>query len=86
MKITLTNNFHNSSCNVFPKGELEKLFNRQAYRISYATFKRIENKLCGCKECCCGTTRGDKNFRLVKFDYNFRGHGDQSEYYIEVLK
>jgi hypothetical protein len=86
MKITLTNNFHNSSSVVHLINEPEQFFNRKAYKISVTTFKRIISDLCGISGCTCGDTRGDENYRLIKWDYNFRGHGDAIEYFIEVLK
>ncbi len=87
MKITLTNHSSKQSVNVYPRGETVQFFNRRAYRISYSTFKRIVKRLCPKPtDSFFGINDKNDNYRLIKWDYNYRGHNDASEYYIEVLK
>jgi hypothetical protein len=87
MKLILTNASSKQSCAVYPRGETVQFFQRRAYKISESTFKRIIKKLCPKPtDDLFSPTYKDENYRLIKWDYNFRGHGDQSEYYVEVLK
>lgn len=84
-KITLRNTFHNTTRTVAVRQAKTMIYNKPMYPISASTFRRIVNELCGSKDCTCGTTFGDTSFRLVKDSYNFRGHNDQADYYIEEL-
>ncbi len=87
MKITLTNNSSKQSVDVYPRGEPEIFFNQKAFKISYSTFRRIVKTLCPKPtDSVFGINDKNENYRLVKWDYNYRSHNDASEYYIVCLK
>lgn len=86
MKIILSNSSSKKMCTVYPTGEPVQFFQRKAYKISVSTFRRIVKTLCPKPtDDLFGINDKNDNYRVIKWDYNFRGHGDQSEYYIEVL-
>jgi hypothetical protein len=86
MKIVLSNATSGKMCTVYPRGEPVQFFNRKAYKISYKVFTRIVKTLCPKPtDDLFGINHKDANYRVIKWDYNFRGHGDASEYYIEIL-
>lgn len=86
MKIELINTFHNKQITIYPRNSEEIIFSSKMIKISRSTYKKIENLLCGSTDCECGITFGDKNYKLFVYHYNYKGHNDESEFYIEVLK
>lgn len=65
-KITFTNNFHNTKCTVnYKPGQTV---------LSRSQMRRIENKLCGISDCCCGTVRGSQDVEWDK-TINMDSHG-----------
>ena len=87
MKIILSNASSKRMCTVYARGEPVQFFHRKAYKISYSTYKRIKSVLCPKpSDELFGITYKDENYKVTKWDYNYRGHNDASEYYIEVLK
>lgn len=86
MKIVLTNATSGLNCAVYPKGEPVQFFQRKAYRISYAQFRRIVKTLCPKpSDDLFGINHKDSRYRVIKWEYNYRAHNDASEYYIEIL-
>jgi hypothetical protein len=55
-KITLTNDFHNTSVNVMVNGEPGDY----EYRLSSSQVRRIRRELCGMADCSCGAVRNDE--------------------------
>lgn len=53
LKITLVNNFHNTSCNA-----IINIDNKGYFRFTESQNRRIEKTLCGLSDCQCGTIRG----------------------------
>lgn len=73
LKVTLVNNFHNSRCNVILNINPKNGY----FRFMESQSKRIENELCGNKNCLCGTIRGNcfvektgENFNWEVIDRN----------------
>jgi len=73
LKVTLVNNFHNTQCNVIIN------YNEQTktFRLTQSQDNRINNALCGMKDCDCGTIRGKcyitntgENFRFEVISSN----------------
>jgi hypothetical protein len=84
MKLVLKNPMNGKSVTVLPRGELTKCFHEQVYLISKRTFNRIVHTLAP-HDNTFEDARDDKiKYRLIRYAYNFRGHGDQKDYYIAV--
>lgn len=70
MRITLTNNFHNTRTAIIPKpitGGRYKGF----YKVSLSSAKRAKNKLCGSDSCTCGGNFGERSenyLELINMD------------------
>jgi len=70
MKITLSNEFHNTETTVNPKAITEGRF-KGFYKISASVAKRAKAKLCGINGCtCCGNfgERGGKYVEVMNMD------------------
>lgn len=65
MKITLSNEFHNTETVVNPKAITEGRF-AGFYKISASTAKRARNKLCGINGCTCGGNFGERGGQYVE--------------------
>ena len=64
-KITLTNNFHNTSVNLMVEND----------RLTLNQIKRAKRQLCGCKGCCCSGeigTRGTQDGFEIEPDFDPR--------------
>ena len=84
MKLILKSPISGKSVTVLPRGELTKCFHEQVYLISRRTYNRIKNELAP-HDNTFEDARDDKiKYRLICYAYNFRGHGDQTDYYIAV--
>jgi hypothetical protein len=59
MKVTLTNDFHNTEATVIPQKITEGRFSGY-YRISRATAIRLRRELCGSPTCTCGGNFGER--------------------------
>lgn len=72
-KVTLFNDFHNTSVNVMvPKNG----------KLSFSQTKRVHRELCGQDECCCGVVFGDQIDRPSRKDGKYvhiRWEYDQKE-------
>lgn len=60
MKITLSNNFHNTEATANVKSYSAK----DEYIISKRTARRLRRELCGSKDCTCGDTFGARPNRI----------------------
>ena len=73
MKITLTNNFHNTEAVVVAHKITEGRFAGN-YRISRHVVRRLRAELCGSAHCTCGDTfgarmRGGNPIEIINEDY-----------------
>ena len=57
-KRTLTNNFHNTECIVYLRGQY----------LTKSQIKRSHKKLCGIKSCTCGDVAGCRPCQVIQVD------------------
>lgn len=62
MKITLSNDFHETEATVVPRkyGPPSPTTGQQRYAVSHRTAQRLRKELCGQEDCCCGGTFGER--------------------------
>lgn len=71
-KITLSNDFHNTSASVFLKKITDGRFAGK-YKLSASQAKRLKSRLCPHKDCKCGGVfgqRGGFNLDVINMDYD----------------
>jgi len=67
LKVTLVNNFHNTSCNVVININPKNGY----FRFTESQSRKIENELCGNKNCLCGTARGNCFVEKTRESFNW---------------
>jgi hypothetical protein len=72
IKLNLSNEYHNTTASCIPQPITDGRY-KGYYRISRKVARRLHNQLCGCNDCVCGGTfgqRGGLYVNVINEDYD----------------
>jgi len=67
MTTTLSNDFHNSTCEVRAEVDVDS-DGSQTLPLTKSQWRRVNRELCGMDDCDCGVVRGEDNPHCIAID------------------